>query len=83
MSFRFWQSTAAYTIASECGMGEETTLPPEGHWVYEWPKDLLVPNVVILLTVSEDVRDQRVQRRNVAQTGEENRIASDINYRQR
>ena len=83
IAFRYWHSTAAYTIATECESGDESSLPPEGHWVYEWPVDLPAPDLVILLTVSEDIRNQRINKRNILKTGEEKQLARSRRFRER
>lgn len=43
--YRFWHSSAAYAIATEVGCGDSTNLPPVGHKIYQWPQDLLKPDV--------------------------------------
>lgn len=69
-SDRYWHSTAAYAVATEIS-GEVEDLPPLHHQVYQWPEDLLRPDLVIMLTVSPEERIRRLQGRGVAKTKEE------------
>ncbi|CAG2197752.1 CMPK2 [Mytilus edulis] len=41
---RFWHSTTAYGVANETSTSD---MPPSGHWVYQWPSDLLKPTLVL------------------------------------
>ncbi|KFP16728.1 hypothetical protein Z169_02332, partial [Egretta garzetta] len=43
---RYWHSTAAYTIATEIS-GKVQDLPPVDDEVYQWPEDLLKPDLVL------------------------------------
>ncbi|KFU90796.1 hypothetical protein M959_14801, partial [Chaetura pelagica] len=43
---RYWHSTAAYTIATEIN-GNVQDLPPAHDEVYQWPEDLLKPDLVL------------------------------------
>ncbi|KFR16546.1 hypothetical protein N306_06074, partial [Opisthocomus hoazin] len=43
---RYWHSTAAYTIATEVS-GKVQGLPPVHDEVYQWPEDLLKPDLVL------------------------------------
>ncbi|KFQ37378.1 hypothetical protein N332_09927, partial [Mesitornis unicolor] len=43
---RYWHSTAAYTIATEI-KGKVQDLPPVHDEVYQWPEDLLKPDLVL------------------------------------
>ncbi|XP_068920879.1 UMP-CMP kinase 2, mitochondrial [Petaurus breviceps papuanus] len=67
---RYWHSTAAYAIATEIS-GLPQYLPPVHHPVYQWPEDLLKPDLVLLLTVNPEARIQRIQERGVHKTKEE------------
>ena len=80
MFSRFWHSTTAYGIANETSSGD---LPDMGNDVYVWPADLLRPNLVLFLTVSEDVRKQRLSGRGVQATFEEKSLDKDWLFRQR
>ncbi|XP_078482818.1 UMP-CMP kinase 2, mitochondrial-like [Ciona intestinalis] len=80
---RFWHSTAAYAIATDVKVGDETHLPPAGHWVYSWPHDLLKPDIVILLTISDELRRSRLEGRNTEKTDEEVRMEKSRLFRQR
>lgn len=77
---RFWHSTAAYGIANETSSGD---LPESDHPVYRWPSDLLKPTIVLFLTVSEDVRQQRLTERRMRETFEERSLDKDQLFRQR
>jgi thymidylate kinase len=82
LSDRFWHSTAAYAIA------EEGSIPQDSdHWVYRWPRNLFRPTVVILLVVDEELRLQRLQNRvlteGTVETNEERILAGDGRRRQR
>lgn len=78
--FRFWHSTAAYGIANETSLED---MPGKNHAVYHWPKDLLRPTIVLFLTVSEDVRKQRLSGRGVNPTFEEKSLDKDHLFRVR
>ena len=78
--YRFWHSTTAYGIANETSSGD---LPKVGHSVYKWPSDLLKPTLVLFLTVSEDVRKQRLSDRGIVSTFEEKSLDKDQLFRQR
>ena len=80
---RFWHSTAAYTIATETAGGDVSSLPPEGHWSYRWPEDMVRPHLVLFLTVSEEVRDQRLQGRDEKITQEEINLRQSQLFRKR
>ncbi|KAL5506715.1 hypothetical protein EMCRGX_G008443 [Ephydatia muelleri] len=41
----YWHSSAAYAIASEVECGGKDSIPPQGHEVYRWPRDLFKPDV--------------------------------------
>lgn len=77
---RFWHSTTAYGIANETS---EDDLPEVGHPVYQWPSDLLKPTLVLFLTVSEEIRKQRLVGRGVQATFEEKKLDKDQLFRQR
>ena len=80
---RFWQSTAAYTIATECACGDASVLPPSGHWCYQWPDNLVKPHVILLLIAPEGVRDQRLGARQEVITAEEGQLRKDRLFRER
>lgn len=77
---RYWHSTTAYGIANETSSGD---LPCLGHWVYKWPSDLLKPDIVLFLSVSEEVRRQRLDHRAIEKTFEEKSLDKDMLFRQR
>lgn len=49
---------------------ERYTLPPTDSDVYAWPKDLLCPDMVLFLCVSEQVRKMRLGGREELTTQE-------------
>ncbi|XP_016298252.1 UMP-CMP kinase 2, mitochondrial-like [Sinocyclocheilus anshuiensis] len=67
---RYWHSTAAYAIATAVG-GRVENLPKPGSELYQWPEDLLKPNLVLLLTVSPEERLRRLRGRGQDKTVEE------------
>uniref|UniRef100_A0A8U7MPY5 UMP-CMP kinase 2, mitochondrial n=1 Tax=Corvus moneduloides TaxID=1196302 RepID=A0A8U7MPY5_CORMO len=79
---RYWHSTAAYTIATETS-GEVQDLPPVQDEVYQWPEDLLKPDLVLLLTVDPDERVRRLQHRGLQKTKEEAELEANNLFRQR
>ncbi|XP_043926469.1 UMP-CMP kinase 2, mitochondrial isoform X2 [Protopterus annectens] len=79
---RFWHSTAAYAIATEVG-GKIENLPPHHHTLFQWPSDLLKPDIVLLLTVRPEVRIKRLQERGLGKTKEENELEANSYFRQK
>lgn len=79
---RYWHSTATYTIASEVSGGLQH-LPPTHHPIYQWPRDLLKPDLVLLLTVSPEERMKRIEGRGLERTREEVELETDSIYRQK
>ncbi|XP_063241784.1 UMP-CMP kinase 2, mitochondrial-like [Bacillus rossius redtenbacheri] len=79
---RFWHSTAAYAVASEArdGGGSLAEVPAAGDPVYDWPADLLRPDAVLFLDVSEEVRNSRLSSR-AATTPEEDKLKEDRVFR--
>lgn len=73
---RFWHSTSCYAIAQavEDSSGKYT-LPDLGDEIYSWPKDLLRPNMVLFLKVSEYKRKLRLGGREEL-TMQENLLAA-------
>ncbi|KAH0621996.1 hypothetical protein JD844_023852, partial [Phrynosoma platyrhinos] len=78
----YWHSTAAYAIATEI-TGKVQNLPPPHHPVYSWPKDLLRPDLVLLLTVSSEERIRRLQERGMEKTKEEAELETNSFFRQK
>lgn len=60
---RFWHSTSTYGMANEIIKNDKLKPPDEDDDMYFWPKDLMKPDLVIYLTVSETIRLQRLSRR--------------------
>ncbi|XP_067400912.1 UMP-CMP kinase 2, mitochondrial [Emydura macquarii macquarii] len=79
---RFWHSTAAYAVATEIS-GKVHNLPPVHHEVYQWPEDLLKPDLVLLLTVSPEERIRRLQGRGLEKTEEETKLEANSLFRQK
>ncbi|XP_066468399.1 UMP-CMP kinase 2, mitochondrial isoform X2 [Tiliqua scincoides] len=79
---RYWHSTAAYAIATEIS-GKVEDLPPLHHQVYQWPEDLLRPDMVLMLTVSPEERIRRLQGRGMEKTKEEAELEASCVFRQK
>ncbi|XP_021102896.1 UMP-CMP kinase 2, mitochondrial isoform X2 [Heterocephalus glaber] len=79
---RYWHSTATYAIATELSGGLQH-LPPAHNSVYQWPQDLLRPDLVVLLTVSPEERMQRLQGRGLEMTREESELEANSIFRQK
>lgn len=77
---RYWHSTAAYAIATEVS-GAVQHLPPAHHPVYQWPKDLLRPDLVVLLTLSPEERMRRIRGRGLERTSEEEELEANSVFR--
>uniref|UniRef100_A0A8C0NK27 UMP-CMP kinase 2, mitochondrial n=1 Tax=Canis lupus familiaris TaxID=9615 RepID=A0A8C0NK27_CANLF len=78
---RYWHSTATYAIATEVTGGLQH-LPPAHHSIYQWPRDLLKPDLVLLLTVSPEERMRRIQGRGMERTREETELEANSIFRQ-
>ncbi|XP_041609945.1 UMP-CMP kinase 2, mitochondrial [Vulpes lagopus] len=79
---RYWHSTATYAIATEVTGGLQH-LPPAHHSIYHWPRDLLKPDLVLLLTVSPEERMRRIQGRGMERTREETELEANSIFRQK
>ncbi|XP_005404421.1 PREDICTED: UMP-CMP kinase 2, mitochondrial [Chinchilla lanigera] len=79
---RYWHSTATYAIATEVSGGLQH-LPPAHDPVYQWPQDLLRPDLVVLLTVRPEERVQRLQGRGLEKTREEAELEANSIFRQK
>lgn len=80
-SYRFWHSTAAYAIGQAIhDYHNHYKLPPLNDEVYCWPKDLLKPNAVIFLDVSEEIRTVRQSSRTNV-TWQENLLNNSVIFR--
>ncbi|XP_051000164.1 UMP-CMP kinase 2, mitochondrial [Acomys russatus] len=79
---RYWHSTATYAIATEVSGGLQY-LPPAHHPVYQWPGDLLKPDLVLLLTVNPEERVRRLQGRGLEKTKEEAELEANNVFRQK
>ncbi|XP_006895799.1 PREDICTED: UMP-CMP kinase 2, mitochondrial [Elephantulus edwardii] len=79
---RYWHSTATYALATEISGGLQH-LPPAHHPIYQWPKDLLKPDLVLLLTVSPEEREQRIAVRGMEKTKEEVELEANNIFRQK
>lgn len=61
---RFWHSSSTYSIARAAYTTQGAyTLPPKGDKIYNWPDDLLKPDMVLYLDVDENIRMQRLYHR--------------------
>ena len=80
---RFWHSTAAYAIATDVKVGDVSNLPYCGHTVYDWPSDLLKPDLVYFLNISEEERIRRLKKRNILYTDEEQWLIKSKNFKER
>nr|XP_021406917.1 UMP-CMP kinase 2, mitochondrial [Lonchura striata domestica] len=78
---RYWHSTAAYAIATETSEKVQD-LPPAQDEVYQWPEDLLKPDLVLLLTVNPEERARRLQHRGLEKTKEEAELEANSLFRQ-
>nr|XP_033795203.1 UMP-CMP kinase 2, mitochondrial [Geotrypetes seraphini] len=79
---RYWHSTAAYAIATEISGGLHN-LPVRNHEVYQWPEDLLKPDLVVLLTLSQEERVRRLQSRGIEKTKEEAELEMNVPFREK
>ncbi|XP_037669099.1 UMP-CMP kinase 2, mitochondrial isoform X2 [Choloepus didactylus] len=79
---RYWHSTAAYAIATEISGGLQH-LPPAHHDIFQWPKDLLKPDFVLLLTVSPVERMKRIEGRGMEKSEEEAELEANNVFRQK
>ncbi|KAL3281912.1 hypothetical protein HHI36_005116 [Cryptolaemus montrouzieri] len=81
---RFWHSTTAFALAQLkedfWDVMKSTELPEKNNDVYEWPKDLLKPDIVIFLDVCEEVRSQRLSGR-TSMTNQEKLLSSKEDFR--
>lgn len=60
---RFWHSTAAYAFAQYVSDNPDKEIPAEGDKIYNWPEDLLKPDVIAYLCVNEQKRLERIRGR--------------------
>ncbi|XP_007476235.1 UMP-CMP kinase 2, mitochondrial [Monodelphis domestica] len=79
---RYWHSTAAYAIATEIS-GLPHYLPPAHHPIYQWPKDLLKPDIILLLTTTPKERELRIQERGLEKTKEEEELEVNKLFREK
>ncbi|XP_066256984.1 UMP-CMP kinase 2, mitochondrial-like isoform X2 [Euwallacea similis] len=81
---RFWHSTTAYALAQAVADNPQyLKLPDAANEIYKWPEDLLKPEKVIFLNVSEEVRLERHSRRSVdLVTAQEKLLKDDTKFRQ-
>ncbi|XP_076269363.1 UMP-CMP kinase 2, mitochondrial-like isoform X2 [Rhynchophorus ferrugineus] len=78
---RFWHSTIAFAIGQ--GIRDKSgtlAMPNKSDLIYKWPDDLLMPDKVLLLLVSEEERIRRQSsRENVTQ--QELLLKNDLSFR--
>ena len=72
---RYWCSTAAFSAMDDN--------PPRWEVIGEWPAGLLIPDIVFLLVVDEENRNNRLSNRGENLTEEEVRIEQDYENRQK
>ena len=72
---RYWPSTAAFSAMDESN--------PEWEELGTFPKGFVRPDTIILLTVSEEERENRLKNRDELRTDEEIRLSSQKENRQR
>lgn len=65
---RYWHSTACYAVAQKETMPESDSYAELPQDWYHWPNDLLKPELVFFLVVSEKVRQYRHRFRNTTNT---------------
>ena len=72
---RYWTSTVAFAA-----LDDDSNLDEEWHGRY--PPELRKPDIVILLTVDEENRAQRIRERGVPSTAEEQNLAANVKRRE-
>ena len=72
---RYWTSTVAFTALNDDSKLDEK-------WYGRYPPELRKPDIVILLTVDEENREKRMQKRGVPTTAEEQNLAADVACRE-
>ncbi|GJQ67383.1 hypothetical protein Trydic_g8267 [Trypoxylus dichotomus] len=77
---RYWHSTAVYWLSQSIQDGLTESLPPKSDKIYDWPSDLLKPDMVIVLFTSEEIRHQRISRRGML-TQQEELLKSSADFR--
>lgn len=79
---RFWHSTCAFAVAQYVTNNPSEPLPDAGSVSLNWPEDLLKPDIVLLLHVSEAKRLERISNRQGV-TKQENLLKDNTNFRQK
>ncbi|XP_021948382.1 UMP-CMP kinase 2, mitochondrial-like [Folsomia candida] len=82
MMDRYWHSTACYAVAQKETMPESDSYAELPQDWYHWPNDLLKPELVFFLVVSEKVRQYRHRFRNTTNTKEEQALATNNKFRE-
>ena len=79
--YRFWHTTGAYALAEAIELNQINKLPEPGSEFYRWPQDLVKPDIVLLLSVTEEERIRRHKHRSTTNTEIEQRLKDKENFR--
>eukprot|EP00588_Corethron_pennatum_P026244 CAMPEP_0194327020 /NCGR_PEP_ID=MMETSP0171-20130528/39307_1 /TAXON_ID=218684 /ORGANISM="Corethron pennatum, Strain L29A3" /LENGTH=816 /DNA_ID=CAMNT_0039086811 /DNA_START=115 /DNA_END=2562 /DNA_ORIENTATION=+ len=68
---RWYASTLAYTVAynDDNKNNDEINITSLSEQIFEWPRDLLIPDLLLILNIDPVVRRQRVERRKAEGSG--------------
>lgn len=76
---RYWHSTAAYALSHELTSNIKTSITQAD---FVWPHDLLQPDLVLFLVVSEEIRVARHAKRGTTNTKEEKLLTNNGIFRE-
>lgn len=65
---RFYSSTCSYTVGKYTDGGIENVKELDDSW-FDWPQDLMKPELIILLEVDDTIRNSRISNRNTTSIG--------------
>lgn len=71
---RYWSSTASFATIDECD--------PDWEPIGVWPQGFIEPDIMLLLTVNEEKRLQRMTERGLEITDEEEKLEQGTEYRE-